>query len=85
MPTIVAETSARFDRQALLSAFKAQQIDGRVFFWPLSMLPAFTARPENVVSYGLYERALNLPTYHDLTEPEMDRVIECVKQAFRGV
>jgi perosamine synthetase len=65
-----------------LEEFKAQEIDGRVFFWPLSMLPPFSRRPENVTSYGLFSRALNLPSYHDLTEAEMDRVIACVRRAF---
>lgn len=82
MPTIVADPDAGFDRAALLDSFKAHEIDGRVFFWPLSMLPAFSPRPDNTVSYGLYSRAINLPTYHDLGEPEMDRVVRCVRRAF---
>ncbi|HEY8035030.1 MAG TPA: DegT/DnrJ/EryC1/StrS aminotransferase family protein [Methylobacter sp.] len=80
MPTIVINEGVSFDREELLAAFKADNIDGRVFFWPLSMLPMFTAKLENAVSYGLYSRAANLPSYHDLTEPEMDRVIEHVRQ-----
>jgi len=82
MPTIVADDGVACDREVLLAAFKADQIDGRVFFWPLSMLPMFNKKPANVVSYGLYERAINLPTYHDLTEIEMDRVIRLVKDRF---
>jgi perosamine synthetase len=82
MPTIVADVSADFDRDALLADFKANEIDGRVFFWPLSMLPPFAARPENTVSHGLYVRAVNLPTYHDLTDEQLDRVISCVRRAF---
>lgn len=75
MPTIIVNEGVPFDREKLLAAFQADNIDGRVFFWPLSMLPMFKRKPENIVSYGLYERAINLPTYHDLTEIEMDRVI----------
>jgi perosamine synthetase len=82
MPSIVADPDVPFDRERLLATFKSNEIDGRVFFWPLSMLPPFEARLQNVVSYGLYERALNLPTYHDLTETEMGRVIACIRQAF---
>ncbi len=82
MPSIVVNEGVSFDREALLAAFKAGNIDGRVFFWPLSMLPIFEKKPENVVSYGLYERAINLPTYHDLTEEEMDRVISHVRACF---
>jgi perosamine synthetase len=39
----------------------------------------FEARPANIVSYRLYARAVNLPSYHDLTESEMDRVIDTVR------
>ena len=80
MPTIVADEGMPFDREALLAAFKADNIDGRVFFWPLSMLPMFEAKPENTVSYVLYERAVNLPSYHDLSEMEMDRVVRLVQK-----
>jgi perosamine synthetase len=79
MPTIVVNEGVAFDREALLSTFKADNIDGRVFFWPLSMLPMFKIKEENVVSYSLYKRAINLPTYHDLTEAEMERVVGHVR------
>jgi len=74
MPTIVADPGAAFDREALLAAFKADNIDGRVFFWPLSSLPMFEARPAHVVSHALSARAVNLPSYHDLSGEDMDRV-----------
>jgi perosamine synthetase len=80
MPSIVVDEGVKFDREKLLATFKADNIDGRVFFWPLSMLPMFDRKPENIVSYGLYERAINLPTYHDLSEPEMDRVVAHIRQ-----
>lgn len=84
MPSIVADEGVEFDREKLLATFKADNIDGRVFFWPLSMLPMFTRKPENIVSYGLYERAINLPTYHDLTDKDMDRVIEHINRHFES-
>jgi perosamine synthetase len=80
MPSIVVDQEVHFDRDALLADFKADNIDGRVFFWPLSMLPMFEKKPENAVSYDLYQRAVNLPTYHDLTEQEMDRAIKIVRR-----
>ncbi|MDO8776324.1 MAG: DegT/DnrJ/EryC1/StrS family aminotransferase [Burkholderiaceae bacterium] len=79
MPTVVVDRGVQFDREALLAAFKERAIDGRVFFWPLSMLPMFESKPENVVSYELYGQAINLPTYHELTAKEMDRVIDIVR------
>lgn len=82
MPAIVVDEGVAFDREALLAAFKKDNIDGRVFFWPLSMLSMFKMKPDNVVSYRIYERAINLPTYHDLSEAEMDRVIRIIKTFF---
>ncbi len=82
MPTIVMDMGIPFDREALISAFKMDGIDGRVFFWPLSMLPVFESKPENLVSYGLYKRAVNLPSYHDLSESDMDRVVVKILKLF---
>ena len=83
MPSVVVADGIPFDREALLAAFKAEQIDGRVFFWPLSRLPMFKEQPEHAVSYGICERAVNLPTYHDLTEAEMDRVIRVFRSQMK--
>lgn len=79
MPTVVVDADVPFDRDVLLARFKDADIDGRVFFWPLSSLPMFEDQPENRVSYGLYPRAVNLPSYHDLTDDEIDRVCDVVR------
>lgn len=83
MPSIVVDEGVPFDREELLATFKSANIDGRVFFWPLSMLPMFVRKPENTISYKLYNRAINLPTYHDLTEQEMDRVVAHIRAHLR--
>lgn len=74
MPTIVVEEGVPFDRDALLATFKADNIDGRVFFWPLSSLPAFEPSPQNGTSHSLSLRAINLPSYHDLTLLDTARI-----------
>jgi len=79
MPNVVIDEGVPFDREALLKTFKAANIDGRSFFWPLSMLPMFEKKPQNVISYQLYARAINLPTYHELTDEEMSQVIRHVR------
>lgn len=79
MPTVVFLPMLDVVRDALLTAFQADNIDGRVFFWPLSSLQMFTPRPENTVAYALPGRAINLPSYHDLTPVEQDRVIAHVR------
>lgn len=82
MPTIVAEKNG-FDREAALDALRHENVDARVFFWPLSLTPPFAPHAENPVSYGLYRNALNLPSYHDLTEAEMDRVLRVLRERLR--
>ena len=61
MPTIVANQDTSFDRERLLSALNTDNIDGRVFFWPLSSLPMFKAHPQHTRSHSLSARAINLP------------------------
>jgi perosamine synthetase len=85
MPTIVVDNNVPFDREALLTAFKTDNIDGRVFFWPLSSLPSFAPCPSNSVSYSLSRRALNLPSYHDLSIANMTRVARLVANHVGGV
>jgi perosamine synthetase len=82
MPTIVIDDGISFNREALIDAFKSENIDGRVFFWPLSLLPMLDSRTENKVADGLYNRATNLPTYHDLSEDDIDRVCRIVRTFF---
>jgi perosamine synthetase len=82
MPTIVANRGIDFDRTALLAAFNADNIDARVFFWPLSCLPMFAPCPSHTVSHSLSARALNLPSYHDLEASDMDRVVRLLLASF---
>lgn len=84
MPTIVVDEGVPFDRDALLSAFKAAHIDGRVFFWPLSSLGLFEADSPNAVSNAISLRAINLPSHHDLRDDQIQRVVDLVKAHFRG-
>lgn len=81
MPTLVFDASYPFDREKLLLEFKANEIDGRVFFWPLSTLPMFERKESNVISYSISERAINLPSYHDITAEEQAQVVSVVKQS----
>ncbi len=81
MPTIVVDPGVSFNRPALLASLKADNIDGRVFFWPLSSLPMFPHAPSHVVSHSISPRALNLPSYHDLSGVDMDRVAQHIVAA----
>ena len=85
MPTIVVNDGEPFDREALLAEFGKNDIDGRVFFWPLSMMPMFeAAAAKPPIARSLALRGMNLPSYHDLSEPELGRVCEVVSSVLRG-
>ena len=79
MPTIVFDRSVNFNREKLLKMFRQNNIDGRVFFYPLSMMPMFEEKRDNKVSYDIYARAINLPTYHDIKSIDIERVSKIIK------
>ncbi|MBF9031657.1 glutamine--scyllo-inositol aminotransferase [Rhodobacterales bacterium HKCCE3408] len=74
MPTAVFAPTTGVTREALQAAFQAADIDARVFFWPLSSLDMFEDRRENIHAWDIPGRAINLPSYHDMTEDDLDRV-----------
>jgi perosamine synthetase len=79
MPTIVVDADVSFNRDELLTRFKDGDIDGRVFFWPLTSIPPFKSNHARRISRSISERAFNLPTYHDITDADMDRVASVVR------
>ena len=78
MPTAVFAPETGVTRERLLELFKAENIDGRVFFHPLSSLPMFQPKLTNRNSYDIPVRAINLPSYHDLGLSEMNRVLNVI-------
>jgi perosamine synthetase len=85
MPTIVVDPDVPFDREALLADFAANLIDGRVFFWPLSMLDlGLSPGGTTPVAYDIYRRAINLPSYHDMTPGDQDRVAAVIRKCLKN-
>lgn len=78
MPTVVFAASAGVSRETLQAAFAERNIDARVFFYPLSSLPMFVDRKENRWAFDIPTRAINLPSYHDITTAELDRVCSVI-------
>lgn len=78
MPTLVFDQDTGITREHLQAAFASENIDARVFFHPLSSLPMFEKKPQNTVSWAIPERAINLPSFHDMRESEQDRVIDVI-------
>jgi perosamine synthetase len=80
MPTVVFGKESGVTREELQVAFEKDYIDARVFFWPLSSLPPFVTETRNPVAYDLPGRAINLPSYADLTKDEFQRVARVVRR-----
>lgn len=79
LPTIVFEEFVDFDQKSFFSLCRSNGIDSRPFFIPLSFLPMFESKKENQIAYSIFTRAINLPSYIDLTEVDIERVINTVK------
>jgi perosamine synthetase len=80
MPTVVFDKKTGVTRERLQEIFKSENIDARVFFYPLSGLPMFEAKEVNVNSWSIPTRAINLPSYHDITLIEQERIISIIKK-----
>jgi perosamine synthetase len=78
MPTVVFAKNTGITRDALMPAFSRENIDARVFFWPLSGLDMFEPCRINANAWDIPERAINLPSFHDITQQEQDRVVAVI-------
>jgi perosamine synthetase len=79
MPTAVFSASTGITREKIQNSFSAENIDARVFFWPLSSLPMFSAQVGNTNAYSIPTRAINLPSYHDMLLEDQNRIIKVIK------
>ena len=84
MPTVVFDASTEVTREELVAAFAADNIDARVFFHPLSGLDMFDKVQDNEHAWAIPGRAINLPSYHDMTTVDQDRVIAVLRRMSRG-
>ena len=76
MPSVVFGKAINLKREELLEKFRKNQIDSRVFFYPLSMMPMFEEKRENKISYDIFHRAINLPSYPELNVSDIKRITD---------
>ena len=74
MPTVVFDRETGITREKLQAAFADENVDARVFFHPLSSLPMFEQR-NNLMAWDIPKRAINLPSYHEMTQEQQDSVV----------
>jgi perosamine synthetase len=80
MPTAVFAAGTGVTRERLQAAFKALDIDARVFFHPLSSLPMFAGSRGGALAADIPTRAINLPSFHDMTDDEQRRVVAPIRE-----
>ena len=83
MPTVVFDQKLGITREMLQIAFKAENIDARVFFWPLSSLPMFDSVESNFNAWSIPERAINLPSYHDMSVDDIKLVVNVIHKILK--
>ena len=84
MPNVVFSKESGISREKLIQLFNEANIDARVFFWPLSDL-GFYQSANSLVARDLSSRSINLPSYHDMTKSDQDRVLEVLKNVMNPV
>jgi len=85
MPTVVFDKKTGVTRERLQEIFKSENIDARVFFYPLSGLPMFDPKEANVNSWSIPTRSINLPSYHDISFNEQARILQIIKSELCNV
>ena len=83
MPTAVFAPDVGVTRERLQAWFAGANIDARVFFHPLSSLPMFAGYAGGALAADIAARAINLPSFHDIREDELQRVADVVRGALR--
>jgi perosamine synthetase len=78
MPNLVFAPETGITREKLQAAFAAENADARVFFWPLSSLPMFEPLASNAHAWSIPDRAINLPSYHDMTHSDISRIVDSI-------
>jgi perosamine synthetase len=90
MTTMVLAREFGVTKEILIPLLRAQGVDVRPFFYPLSAIPAFQkssqaglARDRNKTAYAVTPYGINLPSALNLTEPDVARVSEILRKAMR--
>jgi perosamine synthetase len=77
MTSIVLNDSLNLKRDEVIAGLKQCGIDSRPFFPPMSTFPMFAScASQNPVAHRVSTRGINLPSGHNLTESDVDRVCE---------
>ncbi|MEE2605346.1 MAG: DegT/DnrJ/EryC1/StrS family aminotransferase [Bacteroidota bacterium] len=82
MPTIVFKKDFEIQKDNLIKYLNSQNIDARVFFWPLSHTPIKGKKAfenKEYLSEEIHLRSLNLPSSFDLTNTDIKFVCDSIR------
>lgn len=65
-------------RDQLMSALQQKGIDSRPYFYPVSDMPMYQLA-NTPITHGMYQTGINLPTFYDITNEEIDYVCMTIK------
>jgi perosamine synthetase len=86
MPTVILSTSFNLaERNLLIQGLIDKNIQARPFFYPVSSFPMFLTKNENETSFLLCGRGINLPSYFDMSEQDIEYVAIEIKRLIKGV
>lgn len=87
MVTALLDPSIGIEKEQIIEQLAARNIDSRPLFYPLSSLPAHEgldaahqARQRNEIAYRLSPYGVNLPSAMTLTEADVHRVCQAIKE-----
>lgn len=80
MPTVVFDESTGITTERLTAAFASENIDARVFFHPLSTIPPFAGSSGGKWAGDIPNRAINIPSFHDIAETEERRIVQVIQE-----
>lgn len=81
MPTVAWSDAVPLSSQALLAQFSLSAIDARPVFAPLSTLPFVQGSRPASQATAFYDSAVNLPSFHDMSAEDIQRVSAVVRDA----
>ena len=80
MPTAIFSSCFKINIPNLIREFHADSIDARSFFCPLSSLKFFKENKKNKMSRDIYNRAINLPSFYDISENQLLKVCRIIEK-----
>ncbi len=85
MTSIVLDKSFKESRDELMKTLKEKYlVDTRTFFYPISEFKPFRTRGDNKTSKHLALNGINLPSGHNLTEEDIERVCQGIRETLIG-